>query len=299
MLQLTRQIIEAVATIRRHWNGSPRVGIILGTGLGSFTQEIAQESVISYQDIPHFPRATALAHAGQFVCGQVAGVSVMTMEGRFHRYEGYRLEQITLPVRVMNAMGISLLIVSNASGGLNPNYRVGDIMVLDDHINLMTDNPLVGINDEALGPRFPDMSQPYDRTLADQALSIARRENIVAHRGVYAALSGPCYETRAEYRFLRTIGADVVGMSTVPEVVVAAHAGLKVLALSAVTNVCRPDALGHVDGHGVVEAAQMAEPNMRKIVLQVLLNLVERGSDPNSSAGETRSADAAPSTAAP
>ncbi len=276
MLQLTGQIDEATAAIRRHWNGSPRVGIILGTGLGHFTQEIVTESVLCYEHIPHFPRATALAHAGQFVCGRVAGVPVITMEGRFHLYEGYPLEQITLPVRVMKAMGISLLIVSNASGGLNPNYRAGDIVVLDDHINLMADNPLIGINDEGLGPRFPDMSRPYDRDLADQALGAARRENIVAHRGVYAALCGPCYETRAEYRFLRMIGADVVGMSTVPEVLVAAHAGLKVLALSAVTNVCRPDALGRVDGHSVVEAAQSAEPSMRKIVRQVLLDFAER-----------------------
>jgi purine-nucleoside phosphorylase len=279
MIDLARQIEEAAEWIGQRWDGSPRVGIILGTGLGNFTEEIARESVQSYDQIPHFPRSTALGHAGQLVCGQAAGVSVMTMEGRFHLYEGYPLQQITLPVRVMKAMGVELLIVSNASGGLNPNYRVGDIVVLDDHLNLMAGNPLVGINDDRLGPRFPDMSRPYDRQLCERAMEIARRENIVAHRGVYAALSGPCYETRAEYRFLRMTGADVVGMSTVPEVIVAVHAGLKVLALSAVTNVCRPDALPAVDGHGVVAAAECVEPKMRKIVRQILADLAEQSHD--------------------
>ena len=273
MPELARQIDEAVAAIRGRWPDRPRVGIILGTGLGAFTDEIAQQAAPPYDEIPHFPRATAPGHAGQLVCGRVAGVSVIAMDGRFHRYEGHPLQLITLPVRVMQALGIELLIVSNASGGLNPAYDVGDIVVIDDHINLMGDNPLIGPNDDRLGPRFPDMSQPYDRDLVRRALDIARRSDVVAHRGVYVAVTGPCYETRAEYRYLRSIGGDVVGMSTAPEVIVAAHMGLKVLALSAVTNVCRPDALQAVDGQSVLAAAQRVEPNMRKIVLGILADL--------------------------
>jgi purine-nucleoside phosphorylase len=273
MLGLVKKIEEAAAGVRRHWPDKPRVGIILGTGLAGFSSQIDREATIEYEDIPHFPRATALGHAGQLVCGRVAGVPVVTMEGRYHLYEGYTLEQITLPVRVMRALGIELLIVSNASGGLNPNFAVGDIVILEDHINLMGANPLVGVNDDRLGPRFPDMSAPYDWTLIRRAQEVARRENFAAHLGVYVALSGPCYETRAEYRFLRAIGGDVVGMSTVPEVIVAAHAGLPVLALSVVTNVCRPDALTTTDGHRVIEAAQSAEPKMRKLVLAALADL--------------------------
>jgi purine-nucleoside phosphorylase len=270
MLQLTGQIEDAARAIREHWTREPRVGIILGTGLGNFAEQIEHEAVIAYDKIPHFPRSTAIGHKGQLVCGQVAGVPVVTMEGRFHLYEGYPLKQVTLPVRVMKALGIELLIVSNASGGMNPHFTAGDIMVIEDHINLMGDNPLIGINDDRLGPRFPDMSCPYDPDLIDRALAIARRADFLAHRGVYIALSGPNYETRAEYRMLRRLGGDVVGMSTVPEVIVAVHAGLRVLALSAVTNVCLPDALGKTDGAAVVDAAQIAEPKMRKIVLGIL-----------------------------
>jgi purine-nucleoside phosphorylase len=192
------------------------------------------------------------------------------MEGRFHKYEGYTLQQITLPVRVMKALGIELLIISNASGAVNPKYAVGDVMVLEDHINLMGDNPLVGANDDSLGPRFPDMSRPYDPALNDRALEIARRANFVAHRGVYVALTGPSYETRAEYRFLRLIGGDVVGMSTVPEAIVAAHAGLRVFAVSTITNVCLPDALEPVDGEQIVQVASATESKVRKIVLGLL-----------------------------
>jgi purine-nucleoside phosphorylase len=272
MPSLAAQIDEAAAWIRQIWECRPSVGIILGTGLGSFTEEIQREAIVSYEDIPHLPRATALGHKGQLVCGNIGGVPVVTMEGRYHMYEGYSLEQITLPVRVMKELGIELLIVSNASGGLNPNFRVGDIMVIEDHINLMFDGPLVGTNDDALGARFPDMSAPYDPPLARVALQIARREDFVAHRGVYVAVCGPNYETRAEYRFLRRIGGDVVGMSTVPEVIVAAHAGLRVLALSAVTNVCRSDALAATDGAAVIQAARSVEGGMRKIVLGILAN---------------------------
>jgi purine-nucleoside phosphorylase len=192
------------------------------------------------------------------------------MEGRLHMYEGYDLKQVTLPVRVVKALGAKLLVVSNACGGMNPNYACGDIMVIDDHINLMGANPLIGINDDRLGPRFPDMCEPYDRKLIDRALEIARRENIVAHRGVFVAVSGPNLETRAEYRFLRLIGADVVGMSTVPEVIVAAHCGLKVVGFSIVTDMCLPDALEPADVPKIIATANAAEPKLTKLVLGVL-----------------------------
>jgi purine-nucleoside phosphorylase len=270
MLHLAAQIEEASAVIRHRWDCGPKVGIILGTGLDHFTREIAVEDVISYDDIPHFPRATCDGHKGQLVCGKIAGVSVMTMEGRFHAYEGYPLSQITLPVRVMKALGVDLLVISNASGGMNPHYRTGDILVIEDHINLMADNPLVGINDERLGPRFPDMSAPYCPRLVERALEIARRANFAAHRGVYVALTGPNYETRAEYRFLRRIGADAVGMSTVPEVIVARHCGLRVLALSVVTNICLPDCLGTTSHEEVRAVAAGAESKMRAIVRGIL-----------------------------
>lgn len=271
MIDIPTQTADAVGAVRGRWQRVPRVGIILGTGLGGFAKQIDAEAVICYETIPHFPRATALGHRGQFVCGTIGGLSVVTMEGRFHLYEGYSAQQITLPVRVMKALGIELLIISNASGGMNPLYRPGDLVVIDDHINLMGANPLTGPNDNALGPRFPDLSQPYDPVLIQRALEIARQENITAHKGVYAALSGPNYETRAEYRFLRMIGADVVGMSTVPEVIVAAHMGLKVLALSTVTNVAFPDSSQPpTDGHDVIAVAKTAEEKVRKIVLGIL-----------------------------
>jgi purine-nucleoside phosphorylase len=198
------------------------------------------------------------------------GVALAAMEGRFHAYEGYSHRQITFPVRVMKALGADLLIVSNACGGMNPQFGKGDIMVIEDHINLMYDNPLIGVNDDSLGPRFPDMIEPYDRQLVDRALAIARREDFVAHKGVYVAVTGPNLETRAEYRFLRAIGADVVGMSTVPEVLVAVHAGMRVLGLSIVTDMCLPDALEPVNIDQILATAAEAEAKLRKIVLGIL-----------------------------
>ena len=270
MLHLAGQIEQAAACITSRWSVPPRVGIILGTGLGDLASHVRVDVAIGYEQIPHFPQATATSHKGQLVCGSLAGVSVITMEGRFHLYEGYSPAQVTLPVRVMKRLGIELLIISNASGGMNPKYESGDIMVIEDHINLMFQNPLIGINDDALGPRFPDMSRPYDPDLIDLALAIARREGFVAHRGVYVSLTGPCYETRAEYRFLRRMGGDVVGMSTVPEVIVAAHVGLRVLALSTVTNMCLPDAICPTKEADVVRIARTAEPKLRSIVVGVL-----------------------------
>jgi purine-nucleoside phosphorylase len=270
MHELAANIEQAVEAIRQKWQGTPRVGIILGTGLGSVAQQIDTQATLDYESIPHFPRSTAISHAGQLVCGNLEGVPVVAMEGRFHAYEGYSHRQITFPVRVMRALGAELLIVSNACGGMNPQYNQGDIMVIEDHINLMNGNPLIGVNDEKLGPRFPDMCQPYDAKLIDRVLSIARREDIAAHKGVYVAVTGPNLETRAEYRFLRTIGADVVGMSTVPEVIVAVHAGMRVLGLSIVTDLCLPDALEPANIEKILAIAAKAEPKLRKLVLGVL-----------------------------
>lgn len=270
---LAEQIAEAADFIRGHWGTTPRAGIILGSGLGNFSEHMQIEATLPYGDIPHFPQSTVIGHKGSLLLGTANGVPVVTMAGRFHFYEGYGIQDITLPVRVMKALGIELLIVSNASGGLNPQYKSGDIMILDDHINLMFENPLMGVNDDELGPRFPDMSAPYDKELIEQAIAIGRDNGFTAHRGVYIGMSGPTYETRAEYRMQRTLGADVAGMSTVPEVIVAVHAGIKVLALSAVTNLCRPDALEETGGEEVVEAAKLAEPKMTTIVLGILKNL--------------------------
>ncbi|NIP87048.1 MAG: purine-nucleoside phosphorylase, partial [Planctomycetales bacterium] len=264
------QIQEAAAQIRAQWQHPPQVGIILGTGLGSLAGQIDVDAAIEYHDIPHFLNSTATSHRGRLVCGDLQGLKVMAMEGRVHAYEGHPLKRITLPVRVMNEMGAQLLIISNAVGGLNPNYRLGDIMVIEDHLNLMHENPLIGINDERLGPRFPDMSQPYDQRLVDVALEVARRENFAAHKGVLVAVTGPNLETRAEYRFLRLIGADAVGMSTVPEVITAAHCGLRTVGLSIVTDMCLPDALEAADIQRIIATANAAEPKLRAIVLGLL-----------------------------
>jgi len=270
MQGLYDKVQEAAAFIQRVWKGRPHAGVILGTGLGSFVQHICEEASFEYSDIPHFPRSTAISHRGRLVCGTLAGLPVVAMEGRFHMYEGYPLDQITMPVRVMKALGAKLLVVSNACGGMNPYYRAGDIMLIEDHINLMGANPLIGINDDRLGPRFPDMCEPYCQRRIGRALEVARRENIVAHKGVFVAVAGPNLETRAEYRFLRMIGADVVGMSTVPEVLVAVHAGLAVVGFSVVTDMCLPDALEPADVPKIIATANAAEPNLTKLVLGVL-----------------------------
>jgi purine-nucleoside phosphorylase len=270
MLDLHDKIEDAVAEIRKQWDKTPHAGVILGTGLGSLVKEIEIEVAIDYGDIPHFPQSTAVSHAGRLVCGTLAGLPIVAMEGRMHMYEGYPLKMITLPVRVMKALGAELLVVSNACGGMNPNYRCGDIMVIEDHINLMGDNPLIGINDDRLGPRFPDMCEPYQQALVDRALSIARAEDIVAHKGVFVAVAGPNLETRAEYRFLRTIGADVVGMSTVPEVVVAVHCGLRVVGFSIITDMCLPDALKPANVEEIIAVANEAEPRLTTLVKGVL-----------------------------
>ena len=262
---------EAALVVRERWPGaSPSVGIVLGTGLGALASEIDAQATIPYSEIPHFPHSTVESHRGQLVCGTLAGRTVMAMEGRFHLYEGYTAAQVTFPIRVMRELGCRTLLVSNAAGGLNPMHAKGDIVVIDDHINLMGVNPLIGPNDERLGPRFPDMIEPYDRSLQELALRAALEANVVAHRGVYVAVTGPNLETRAEYRFLRGIGADVVGMSTVPEVLVAVHAGMKVLGFSIVTDLCLPDALEPVKLEQILAVAAEAEGKLRAIVKVVL-----------------------------
>jgi purine-nucleoside phosphorylase len=264
---------EATRAVRTRWPGAPRVGIVLGTGLGALAQEIEAEAILPYPEIPHFPRSTVESHKGQLVCGTLAGKGVVAMEGRYHLYEGYTAAQVTFPVRVMKELGCRYLIVSNASGGLNPLFRKGDVMVIEDHINLLGHNPLIGPNDERLGPRFPDMIEPYDQALQDLALRVALEANIAARRGVYVAVTGPNLETRAEYRFLRGIGADVVGMSTIPEVIVAVHCGLRTLGFSIVTDMCLPDALKPVSIEEIIAVANEAEIKLRTIVRGVLERL--------------------------
>jgi purine-nucleoside phosphorylase len=264
---------DATRAVRARWSGRADVGVILGTGLGALAEEIAAEAAIPYQDIPHFPHSTVEGHKGRLVCGTLAGRTVVAMEGRFHLYEGYSPAQVTFPIRVLKELGCSTLVVSNAAGGMNPLHEKGDLIVIEDHVNLMGVNPLIGPNDERLGPRFPDLVAPYDRALQDLALRVALEENIVAHRGVYVGVTGPNLETRAEYRFLRAIGADVVGMSTVPEVLVAVHAGLRVLGFSIVTDRCLPDALEPVDIREILAVAGAAEAKLRTIVKGVLTRL--------------------------
>lgn len=266
MLDLYDKIQDATAYILSLVETKPKVAMILGTGLGDLTEHIDVRQTIDYGDIPHFPTSTATSHKGRLVIGTLDGVEVIAMEGRFHMYEGYPLKQITLPVRVFKQLGAELMIVSNACGGLNPLYRGGDIMVIDDQINLMGDNPLIGINDDRLGPRFPDMSAPYDMQWIDRVIKIGRDHDLTVHRGVFVAVAGPNLETRAEYRFLRMIGADVVGMSTVPETIVSVHAGLPVIGLSVITDMCLPDALEAADVETIIKTAQSAGPGLIKIV---------------------------------
>jgi purine-nucleoside phosphorylase len=270
MQGLYEHILESAQLIRSRWKGSPKIGIILGTGLGGLEADIAKDTTIPYGEIPHFPVSTVESHAGKLLCGKLAGKDVIAMAGRFHQYEGYPLQKVTFPVRVMKALGIETLIVSNACGGLNPQFTKGDLMLIEDHINLLGDNPLIGKNDDRLGPRFPDMCDAYDRDLLKLAEGICRAERIPFQKGVYVAVTGPNLETRAEYRFLRGIGADVVGMSTVPEVIVCRHANIRVLGISIVTDMCLPDALQPVSLPEIIETAKHAEVKLRSLVQKVV-----------------------------
>ena len=270
MQDLKTQIDEAGSFLKEKINVTPEIGIILGTGLGALAEEIEQETVISYEQIPHFPLSTVESHAGRLIFGKIGSKSVMAMQGRFHYYEGYSMQQISFPVRVMKHMGANTLLVSNACGGMNPLYTPGDIMIIEDHINLFGDNPLIGVNDDSFGPRFPDMSEPYTNELIALTEQIALEERIKIQKGVYVAVSGPCLETRAEYRFLRAIGADVVGMSTIPEVIVAVHSSMRVLGLSVVTDACFPDALEPVDIQKILKVAAEAEPKLTLMMKRVI-----------------------------
>jgi len=270
MTELRQKIDEACSLLKSKTKIQPEIGIILGTGLGALAKEIQSEATVPYQDIPHFPLSTVESHAGRLIFGKLGTKNVMVMQGRFHYYEGYSMQQITFPVRVMKALGCHTLLVSNACGGMNPLYTPGDLMIMIDHINLLGDNPLIGPNDDELGPRFPDMSEPYTKSLIELAEKIGLEEKIRAQRGVYVAVAGPNLETRAEYRFLRAIGADVVGMSTVPEVIVAVHSGMKVLGISVVTDSCLPDALEPVNIAKILKIAAEAEPKLTLLMKRVV-----------------------------
>lgn len=266
------EVEGAAKMIRTASSLAPEIGIILGTGLGALANEIDVEHVIDYGDIPHFPVSTVESHQGKFIIGRLANVPVYACQGRFHLYEGYSAQQVTFPVRVLGALGIKTLLISNAAGGMNPNHRRGDLMLLTDHINLQGENPLVGPNHDAWGPRFPDMSEPYDLELRQLAEDQALQRGIKLHQGVYVAVVGPNLETRAEYRFLRAIGADVVGMSTVPEVIVARHMDIKTMAISVITDECFPDALEPISIEHVLAAAAEAEPKLTAIMKAVAMH---------------------------
>ena len=264
------RIQTAVDFIRKQYSGQPRVGMITGTGLGTLTDQMEKQAEIPYSEIPGFPQSTAPSHSGQLVCGTINGIETVAMEGRVHYYEGYSLSDVTFPVRVMKALGANILLCTSAVGGMNGQYELADVIIIEDHINLMPDNPLRGVNDDRLGERFPDMSAPYDRDFLQRAKSAALAHGIPHHTGVLVAVPGPNLETRAEYRMLRALGADVVGMSTVPEVIVAAHAKMRVLAFSIVTDMCLPDALEAADVNEIVRIASEAEPKLSKLVMGVL-----------------------------
>jgi purine-nucleoside phosphorylase len=263
------RIQAATGAVRRRSDLEPEVGLILGTGLGGLAREITVEAEVPYAEIPGFPLSTVESHAGRLLLGRLAGRPVVAMQGRFHRYEGYSLQEVTVPVRVLRGLGAEILVVSNASGGMNPLWAPGDLVLLSDHINLLGDNPLVGPNDERLGPRFPDMSAPYDPELRALARAAALELGIALREGVYAAVPGPNLETRAEYRMLRGIGADVVGMSTVPEVIVANHQGMRTVGISIITDQCLPDALEPADIGRIIDTAGRAEPALTRLVTTI------------------------------
>jgi purine-nucleoside phosphorylase len=268
-----QQRAEALAFIRSKTTFQPEYVVILGTGLGQLVTQMNVVDSISYTDIPHFPVSTVESHAGRLLFGTLGGKNIVAMQGRFHFYEGYSMQQIVFPLRVVKLLGTHTVLISNAAGGMNPAHRRGDIMLITDHINLLGDNPLIGPNDDELGPRFPDMSQPYSEKLIRIAQEVSKKEGLSMHQGVYVAVSGPNLETKAEYRFLRGIGADVVGMSTVPEVIAAVHMSMNVMGISVITDECFPEELKPVDLKDILEAAALAEPKMSKIIVGVLASL--------------------------
>ena len=271
--ELRKQMDDALRFLRTKTSSTPAIGIILGTGLGALVQEIQKEIVIDYSEIPHFPISTVESHHGKLIFGTLAGKTVVAMQGRFHFYEGYTMKQITFPVRVMKLLGVQTLLISNAAGALNPQFRRGEIMLMTDHINLLGDNPLIGPNDDSLGPRFPDMSEPYSKELLAAAETIARDLGIKVQKGVYVAMPGPNLETRSEYRFLQSVGADAVGMSTVPEDIVAIHMGMRVFGVSIVTDECFPETLKPVTLEEVIAIANQAEPKMTAIMKELVARM--------------------------
>ncbi len=271
MLQALRESVEFLN--RRTANFEPEVGIILGTGLGGLVSEIEVVHQIMYSSIPNFPISTLEFHSGKLIFGLLHGRKVVAMQGRLHYYEGYSMQQITFPVRVLKTLGIRHLFVSNAAGSLNPNFKKGDLMVIQDHINLQPESPLRGINDDEMGPRFPDMSAPYQKTLIKKGLAIAKEKGIICHEGVYVAVTGPHLETRAEYKYLRIIGGDAVGMSTVPEVIVANHMSLPVFAISVLTDEGFPEHLEPFNLEDILSVARVAEPKMTYILSELISSL--------------------------
>jgi purine-nucleoside phosphorylase len=267
------KIKEIAAFLQSKGIISPDTGIVLGTGLGKLVDEIDIEVEIDYADIPHFPVSTVESHKGRLIYGNLKGHKVLAMQGRFHIYEGYTMQQVTLPIRVMKLLGVKWLLLSNAAGGINKSYAKGDLMMLDDHINLLPENPLTGMNIDQLGPRFPDMSCPYSPAINSKMVVAANKHNITLHKGIYAAVAGPNLETRAEYRYLGMIGADVVGMSTVPEVIVANHMGLSCAAVSVITDLCDPDNLMPANLADILETAGKAEIKLIRLFCEVIENL--------------------------
>jgi purine-nucleoside phosphorylase len=264
---------ETIAFLKPFLNEQPETGIVLGTGLGGLVKDIQIRHQISYAQIPHFPLSTVESHQGYLIIGTLAGKEVLVMQGRFHYYEGYDMEQITYPIRIMALLGIKKLMISNAAGGLNPDFEIGELMLIHDHINLFPENPLRGHNNPQFGPRFPDMSEPYSFDFIKTAEKFAQTKNMVLHKGVYAGVQGPCLETRAEYKYLRTICADAVGMSSIPENIVARHMGLTVFAVSVITDKCVPDQLKPLKLEEVLAAAQKAEPSLIKLFHYMIGNL--------------------------
>jgi purine-nucleoside phosphorylase len=273
MSKLISNINETLEVIRKFTTENYPVGIILGTGLGGLVKEIDVKHQIKYEDLPHFPISTVESHHGKLIFGSINGKNVVAMQGRFHFYEGYTMQQITYPVRVMKFLEVKTLLVSNACGGMNPQYRKGDVMIMVDHINMLGDNPLIGKNEDELGPRFPDMSEPYNYELIKLAENIALENKIKVQKGVYVSVPGPNLETRAEYRFLRATGADVVGMSTIPENIVANHMGMKVMGVSIVTDECFPETLKAVNVEEIIATAMQAEPKMTLIMKELIKRL--------------------------
>ena len=265
-LTLRSQLEDAASVVRKKISWEPEAAIVLGTGLGNLTERVEAEEVFPYSLLPHFPESTVESHKGQLVFGALGGKKVAVMEGRFHAYEGYSMQEVTFPIRLLAQLGAKILVVTNAAGGLNLQYKKGELVLIEDHINLMGLNPLIGPNDDRLGPRFPDMSEPYATRLLQLTEAAAREQKIQVKRGVYVSVLGPNLETRAEYRFLRGIGADLVGMSTVPEVLVGVHMGMEILGVACVTDVCDPDHLEACDIKEIIKTANEAGPSLDRLL---------------------------------